>query len=95
MVKNPSANAEDIRTEDLIPGLERSCGGSHSNPFQDSCLENPVVGYSPWGCKESDTTERFHFHFSRSHFCKQKRSLREIIKSLHYVIVEAKQSLGP
>ena len=24
-----------------------------------------LVGYSPWGCKESDTTERvqFHFHF--------------------------------
>ena len=19
--------------------------------------------YSPWGCKESDTTEYFHFHF--------------------------------
>ena len=25
--------------------------------------EEPV-GYSPWGCTESDTTERFHFHFS-------------------------------
>ena len=24
-----------------------------------------VVGYSPWGRKESDTTERLHFHFSR------------------------------
>ena len=22
-----------------------------------------LIGYSPWGCKESDTTERFHFHF--------------------------------
>ena len=22
-----------------------------------------LVGYSPWGCKESDKTERFHFHF--------------------------------
>ena len=22
------------------------------------------MGYSPWGLKESDTTERFHFHFS-------------------------------
>ena len=21
-----------------------------------------LVGYSPWGCKESDTTERLHFH---------------------------------
>ena len=22
-----------------------------------------LVGYSPWGRKESDTTERLHFHF--------------------------------
>ena len=22
-----------------------------------------LVGYSPWGCKESDRTEQLHFHF--------------------------------
>ena len=27
--------------------------------WQSTCLENP----STWGCKESDTTERLHFHF--------------------------------
>ena len=45
-----------------ILGLERSPGGGHGNPLQYSCLENPheqrsLVGYSPWGHKESDTTE--------------------------------------
>ena len=25
-----------------------------------------LVGYTPWGRKESDTTERLHFHFSLS-----------------------------
>ena len=25
-----------------------------------------LVGYSPWGCKELDMTERLHFHFSLS-----------------------------
>ena len=25
-----------------------------------------LVGYSPWGCEESDMTERIHFHFSLS-----------------------------
>ena len=25
-----------------------------------------LMGCSPWGCKESDTTERLHFHFSLS-----------------------------
>ena len=30
--------------------------------------QRSLVGYSPWGCTESDTTERlrFHFHFSPS-----------------------------
>ena len=27
---------------DLIPGLGRSPGGGHGNPFQYSCLENPM-----------------------------------------------------
>ena len=26
-----------------------------------------LVGCSPWGCDESDTTERLHFHFSLSY----------------------------
>ena len=38
----------------------------NGNPLQYSCLENSM-GYSPWGHKELDITERlhFHFHFSR------------------------------
>ena len=44
------------------PGLGRSPGGGHSNPLQDSRLENPhgqrsLAGYSPQGRKESDITE--------------------------------------
>ena len=47
----------------LIPGLGRFPGGGHGNPLQYSCLENPhgqrsLAGYSPWGCKELDMTER-------------------------------------
>ena len=42
MVKNPPANAGDIRDQGLIPGLERSPAGGNSNPFQYSCLENPM-----------------------------------------------------
>ena len=40
MVKNLPANAGDIRDTDLIPGLGRSFGGGHGNPFQYSYLEN-------------------------------------------------------
>ena len=42
MVKNLSANAGDIRDTDLITGSGRSPRGEHSNPLQDSCLENPM-----------------------------------------------------
>ena len=39
-VKNPPANAEDIRDRGSIPGLGRSLGGGHGNPLQNSCLGN-------------------------------------------------------
>ena len=42
MVKNPLANAGDIRDMGLIPVSGRSPGGGHGNPLQYSCLENPV-----------------------------------------------------
>ena len=32
-----------------------------------------LLGYSPWGCKESDMTERLHFHFSLSLFTFMRR----------------------
>ena len=30
----------------------------------ESHRQRSLAGYSPWGCKESDTTEQLHFHFS-------------------------------
>ena len=59
VVKNPPANAGDTGS---IPEWGRSPGGGHGNPLQYSCLENPhgqgsLAGYSPWGYKESGTTE--------------------------------------
>ena len=42
MVKNLSTNAGDLRDVSVIPGLERYPGGGHGNPFQYSCLENPM-----------------------------------------------------
>ena len=59
-VKNSSANSGDAGS---IPGLGRSPEEGHGNPCWYSCLEAPhgqrrLVGYSPWGLKESDMTER-------------------------------------
>ena len=44
VVKNPPANAEDIRHAGLISGFERSPREGNGNPFQDSYPENPVDG---------------------------------------------------
>ena len=48
-----------------VLGLGRSPGEENGNPLQYSCLETfhgqrSLTGYSPWGHKELDTTERLH-----------------------------------
>ena len=57
--KESACNAGDLG---LIPGLGRSPGEGNGNPLH-FCLENPhgqrsLAAYNPWGCKESDRTER-------------------------------------
>ncbi|CAI9175406.1 unnamed protein product [Rangifer tarandus platyrhynchus] len=42
LVKNPPANAEDVRDVGSIPWPERPPGGGHGNPLQYSCMENPM-----------------------------------------------------
>ena len=61
LVKNPTANAGDMRDAGLIPESGRSPGRGHSNPFQYSCLGNPMdrgawraIGHGV--TKESDAT---------------------------------------
>ena len=64
--KVSDCNAGDLGS---IPGSGISPGGRNGNPLQYSCLENSMefygqrsrLGYSPWGGKELDMTERLHF----------------------------------
>ena len=42
LVKSPPANAGDTRDMDSIPGSGRSPGVGNGNPFQYSCLGNPM-----------------------------------------------------
>ena len=68
--KESTCNARDLGS---ISGLGRSPGGGQGNPLHYFCLENPhrqrsLEGYSPWDCKESDTTEQLrtqHTHRSK------------------------------
>ena len=60
--KEPAANARDISDVGFIAGSGKSPGGGHSNPFQYSCLENPMDrgtwrAISPSSHKLSDITE--------------------------------------
>ena len=61
VVKNLSANAGDIRDMGSIPVSGRSPGGGNGNPFQYSCLGNPMDRGAWWvtvhgSHKESDMT---------------------------------------
>ena len=42
LVKNPPANAGDVRDAGSIPRLGRSPGEDNGNPFQYTFLENPM-----------------------------------------------------
>ena len=48
-----------------------------------------LVGYSPWGCKDSDTTKRLHFHFSLSD--KQQIMLKGYVPNIAPDILVFKQ----
>ena len=66
MVKNPPANAGDVGS---IPESGITPREGNGNILQYSWQgkshgqRNPV-GYSPWGCKESDMTERLTLSLS-------------------------------
>ena len=70
VVKNLPDSTGDTRDAGLIPGSGRSSGEGNGNLLQYSCLENSLgrgsspTGYSPWGFKESDTTDRLTLSLS-------------------------------
>ena len=65
-------------TEDLIRGLDIGNQSSYTTPTEKAMAphssplawkihgQRSLVGCSPWGREESDTTERLPFHFSLS-----------------------------
>ena len=61
--------------------------GMATHLLQYSCLENPhgqrsLAGYSPWGCKESDTTEQLSTH-TRTHTHTQRIHVDNSLKKIY------------
>ena len=48
VIKNLGTTAGHVRDAGLIPRSGRSPGGEHGNPFQFSCLENPMDRGAWW-----------------------------------------------
>ena len=60
LVKNPPVMRETLGS---IPGLGRSPGEGNGYPLQSFWPGESHGLYSPWGHKESDTTEQLSFQF--------------------------------
>ena len=65
VVKNPPANAGNVRDKGPIPGSGRSPGEGYGNPLQYSCLENLIdreawqaIAY--WDTKSQIRLKRYH-----------------------------------
>ena len=71
--KESACDAGDLGS---IPGMGKSPAEGNGYPLQYSGLENPhgqrsLAGYSPWGRKESDMTDRL----STAHNIAQRQSV--------------------
>ena len=83
MVKNPPAIAGEARDAGSIPGSERSPEEEMAPPIPvflpgESHGQRGLAGYSPWGHKESDTTEQLS---TQQHNGKGKASRLRLLKA--------------
>ena len=92
MVKNSSANVGDVRDAVSIPGLGRSWRRKwQSTPVflpGKSHGQRSLVGYSPWGCKESETTEQLSTSHTTSYRHVDSHTVREAVQ------MQTKTALG-
>ena len=74
VVKNPSANAGDVRDVGSVPGLGKIPWRKPWQPTpaflpEESHGQRSLGDYDPWSCKELDTTE------VTSHACVQSMKM--------------------
>ena len=80
-----SLGGEDPLEKEMATHSSTLAGKSHGR--------RSVVGYIPWGRKELDTTEQFHFHFQSSYVSFLTSNLKEP-KNFNYIILGSKLHLN-
>ena len=91
VVKNPPANAGDIRDTGSIPGSGRSPKGGNDNPLQYSCLRNSMDG-GTWrvtvhGVTELNTTQQLNNKSSPVRHDQERPRYYSLSSDLHSGIV--------
>ena len=95
---NLPTNAGDIRDTGSIPGLGRSPRGGHGNPFQYSCLENPMDRGAWWAtvhrvAKSQTWLKQLHTHTHIHVINRRKFRGHPLFMSYLIYIVSYQQSL--
>ena len=103
VVNNPPENAGDTRDVHFIPASGLSTEEGNGNLLQYSSQEKSMnkgvwVSYSPWGCKELETTEHSYTHtyaiIAHMYEDKYNLSLATLLKDvphISYLIIEQLQ----
>ena len=90
VIQNPPANTGDVRDTGLISGLRRSPGVGNGNPFQDSCLENPMdrgtLRVTVHGAAKSQTQLSEHTHIAQ--WCIVKDHLVILLLTIFNILPE-------
>ena len=89
VVKNPPANAGDVRDMGSIPGSGRSSGGRHGSPLQYSCLENPRDRGAWWATVCGVTKSQTWLKQLSTHACQETIAYPVIMKIYSYVFYKS------
>ena len=79
VIKNPPANAEDVRDKGSIPGSGRSVGG-YGNALQYSCLEKPMDRGAWWATVHRIAESQTRLKWLSTHTCRWKERLISYLK---------------
>ena len=91
MVRDLSANAENIRERGSVPGSGRFPGGGHGNPLQYSCVENPMDIGACWATVHRVAKSQRRLQWFRKYVWRPTRSSSNTKKDVIFIIGDEMQ----